>query len=332
MRSRGGRNRGRSFQRSDSRSYSRQADTFPARGRTGRYTVTIVRMTFRSNTSRFVAPIVAAFVTCAVLVAPVGRLAAQPPIPLPAPVGYVNDFAHVLPDDARARLEALAQKLNTATRGDMVIVTLPDLGGRPKEDVARELGRQWKIGANAPVGEKARNAGIVILVVPKETSSDGGHCRIETGQGAEGFITDATSGTLCRDATTQFRARDYAGGIAYIAASVADRYAAEFGVTLDGEPRAERPVVRREPQPSTGLPPKFVFFLVIIIIVMVLNSRAGRRRGCAGCIPIPFPMSGGGGSIGGFGSGGGFGGGGGGGFGGFGGGGGFSGGGGGSDW
>ena len=83
--------------------------------------------------------------------------------------------------------------------------------------------------------------------------------RPETGQGAEGFITDATSGTLCRDATTQFRARDYAGGIAYIAASVADRYAAEFGVTLDGEPRAERPVVRREPQPSTGLPPKFVF-------------------------------------------------------------------------
>jgi uncharacterized protein len=270
---------------------------------------------------------------------PASRLSAQPPgaIAVPAPVGYVNDFAGVLTPEAKARLEELSQRLNAATRGELVIVTMADLGGRPKEDVARELGRQWKVGAGAKIGDAARNAGVIVLVVPKETSSDGGHCRIEVGQGAEGFITDATSGTLCRDATPQFRVRDYSGAIEYIAGAISERYAESFGVTLDGgapNPSRSRRSERSGDQPG---PSPFMVLLAIIIIVMVLSSMGRRRRGCVGCLPIPIPGPrigggfGGGGFSGGFG-GGGFGGGGGGGFGGFGGGGGFSGGGGGSDW
>jgi len=253
----------------------------------------------------------------------------QPP-PLPQPVGYVNDFANVIPADAEQRITALAERLNAATRGDMVVVTLPDLGGRPVEEVSLRLGREWKIGADAQIGDAARNAGVVILIVPKETATDGrGRCRIETGQGAEGFLTDATAGALCREAADRFRAQDYAGAIESIAFGVADRYAAAFNVTLDGQPRE----VRRSRSRDSG---EFPVLLVIIIVLFVLSSFGGRRRrGCVGCIPIPIPgptMYGGGSSWGGGGFGGGFGGGGGGGFGGFGGGGGFSGGGGGSDW
>ncbi len=251
---------------------------------------------------------------------------------LPSAVGYVNDFANVLPPDVRARLEDLALRVNSATRGDMVVVTLPDLGGRPVEEVSLRIGREWKIGASAGVGEAARNAGVVILVVPKETSTDGrGYCRIETGQGAEGFITDATSGMICRAVREQFIARDYAAGIEAIALEVADRYAANFGVGLDGAPRAP-PSQRSRGRDGGGIP--FWLIVVLFIVLPMLLSRGGRRRrGCVGCIPIPI----GGPGIGGFGGGswggGGFGGGGGGGgFGGFGGGGGFSGGGGGDSW
>lgn len=253
-------------------------------------------------------------------------IAAQPPA-LPAPVGYVNDFAGVLASDAEARLDDLARRLNTVTRGDMVVVTLPDLGDRPVEEVALRLGREWKVGADAAVGDRARNAGVVILVVPKESASDGvGRCRIEVGQGAEGFITDATAGSLCREAVPLFRAGDYTGAIEYLALAVADRYAAEFGVTLDGQPRQARRTA-----PSGGGSSRFVTLLVIVVIIILLSSR-GRGRG--GCIPIPIVIGPSRGGFGGFGGGygGGFGGGGGGGFGGFGGGGGFSGGGGGSNW
>lgn len=254
-------------------------------------------------------------------------LVAQPPA-LPAPVGYVNDFAGILTAEAKGRLENLAQRLNTATQGDMVVVTLTDLGGRPVEEVSLRLGREWKIGADAAVGDRARNAGVVILVVPKEGASDGrGRCRIEVGQGAEGFITDATAGSVCREATPLFASRDYSGAIEYIAGTLAMRYAAEFGVTLDGQAAPSR----RPSSSSNDSPTRFIVLLVIIVVFLVLSSRGNRRSGCVGCIPIPGPSMGGG-FGGGFGGGGFGGGGGGGGFGGFGGGGGFSGGGGGSDW
>jgi len=209
------------------------------------------------------------------------------------------------------------------------VVTLPDLGGRPVEEVSLRLGREWKIGADAKIGDAARNAGVVILIVPKETASDGrGRCRIETGQGAEGFLTDAMAGALCREQTDRFRAQDYAGAIESLAFGVADRYAAAFNVTLDGQPRETRRSRSRNGD-GDGLPGVLG---VVIMFFFLLSWYAGRRRrGCMGCAPLPIPgptMYSGGSSW----DGGGFGGGGGGGFGGFGGGGGFSGGGGGSDW
>jgi uncharacterized protein len=258
-----------------------------------------------------------------------GQVAA-PGQPLPAPVGYINDFAKVLTPEAAARLDDLAKRVNAATRGDMVVVTLPSLGGRPVEEVSLRLGREWKVGADAAIGDQARNAGVIILLVPKETSDDGrGYCRIETGQGTEGFITDAMSGAICREQTPRFRAQDYSGALEGIATDVAGRYAANFGVALDGVPP---PQVRRREVRSPGIP-LFMVVLALPIFLSLLSFSRGRRRGCAGCIPIPVPgpSLGGWHSSGGFG--GGFGGGGGdGGFGGFGGGGGFSGGGGGSNW
>lgn len=246
---------------------------------------------------------------------------------LPQPVGYVNDFAGVLTPEAAAQIESLAQRVQVATKGDMVVVTLRDLGGRPVEEVSLRLGREWKVGSNAQVGDAARNAGVIILLVPKETSSDGrGYCRIETGQGAEGFITDATAGALCRSMTPLFQARDYSGALVQLSAQVADRYARAFGVTLEGLPQPQRARQRNDDGESP-----FATIVLIVIIVIVVSSMNGRRRGCVGCIPLPIPGPMIGGPRHGGWGGGGFGGGGGG-FGGFGGGGGFSGGGGGSNW
>jgi uncharacterized protein len=251
---------------------------------------------------------------------------------IPPPSGLVNDFAHVIQPAASARMERIAQDVRDKSKGEMAIVTLPDLGGREPSEIALKIGREWKVGNMAAIGDRSRNAGVVILLVPKETSSDGqGHCRIETGQGAEGFITDATSGDICREATPAFRTRDYSTGLELVTLRVAQRYAQEFGFTLDtslAEPIM--PTQRRSaPARGGGINP---FVLLIILFVVLSLLGGGRRRGC---LPIFIPFGGGGwgGGGGGWGGGGGgFGGGGGGGFGGFGGGGGFSGGGGGSNW
>lgn len=268
------------------------------------------------------------------------------PIP-PAPRGYgtsaaeiVVDAAGVLPAQSVDLINRIAFDVHQKSGGEMAVVTLGDIGLRAPVDVALAIGRAWGVGANAAIGQRTRNAGVVILVVPKETSTSGhGECFVGTGQGTEGFITDADAGSICREAVQGFfRNQDYAHGTEFLAARVAGEFAREFGFTLDSSsvvPTVQPDIQQDRRSSGRGLSP-FVIFVLFIVAYMILSSVASRRRGCSGCIPIPivFPTGGGyrrGGWGGGFG-GGGFGGGGGGGFGGFGGGGGFSGGGGGSSW
>ena len=262
---------------------------------------------------------------------PLASLAQEPQIP--APTGLVNDFAGVLDAATVARIIRIAEDVRAISRGEMAIVTLPDLRGRDVADVALRIGREWKVGKIGAPGDPTRNAGAVILLVPKETNSDNrGRCYVATGQGTEGFITDATAGDICREATPLFIQRDYAGGLELVTRRTAERFAREFNFTIDSGIAPPAPV-RTSPGRSGGGIPPIVIFIIFFVVLSILSNAAkrggkGRRNGCGGGVPIIIPMGGGG--RGGWG-GGGFGGGGGG-FGGFGGGGGFSGGGGGSSW
>lgn len=245
---------------------------------------------------------------------------------LPAPVGLVNDFAHVISPDQAARITQIATDVRTKSRGEIAVVTLPDIGDRDPNDVGVALIRQWKIGKAGNPGDPTRNAGAVILVVPKETNSDGrGRCWITTGSGTEGFITDADAGDICRDATPDFRQRDYGAGIALLTYETAQRFAKEFNFTVDTTLAVAVPVAASQHQ-GGGIPPAAMFFLLLVVYV-ILSAIARRGGGRSGCLPIFLPFGGGwsGGGGGGWSGGGG-------GFGGFGGGGGTSGGGGGSSW
>lgn len=253
-------------------------------------------------------------------IAPSASQSQEPLFPA-RPIGYVSDFADVIAAESEARMLRLIEAVQAGSQGEIAVVTLRDIGGRDAGDVALQIGRAWGVGARANIGERSRNAGVVVLLIPKETSSDGsGQIFIAVGQGAEGFITDGIAGDIRREATPLLAQGNYGEGLALITARLAERYATEFGIALDST------LVPRRRQRDGEFPP-IVFIIIIFIIIAVLNGRGGggrggrRRRG--GITVLPFPLGGGGFGGGGFG-GGGFGGGG---FGGFGGGGGFSGGG-----
>jgi uncharacterized protein len=252
----------------------------------------------------------------------------QAGVQIPQPVGLVNDFARVIPAGSVPLIEQMAQDVRTKSKGEITIVTLSDIGQRAVADVALQIGRDWKVGKIGNPGDPTRNAGAVILIVPKESSSDGhGHCWISTGKGAEGFITDADAGDICREATPFFRQRDYGGAITLVTYRVTERFAREFGFTLDTALNVPQPV-SRPPRARGGIPPQFIFLAIVFLLLLLSGKRRGGGDGCLPLFFIPFigGWGGGGGGWTGGGSGGG------GGFGGFGGGGGFSGGGGGSDW
>ena len=203
---------------------------------------------------------------------------------IPPPRGLVNDFANVIQPTAAARMEQIAQDVRDKSKGEMAIVTLPDLGGREPSEIAIRIGRDWKVGNMAPIGDRSRNAGAVILLVPKETSSSGqGSCFVLTGQGTEGFITDAMSGDICREAIPAFRQRDYSTGLELVTLRVAQRFAREFDFTLDTTLRApveQAPdVSRRGGSRSRGINPVVLFILFVVIMSLISGGR--RRRGCS---------------------------------------------------
>jgi uncharacterized protein len=233
---------------------------------------------------------------------------------IPAPVGYVNDFAHVLDAASAAHMEAVIAELREKTRGEIAVVTLPDIGDREASDVAVQIGREWGVGAKGEAGDPAKNLGIVVLLVPLKDHKPGtGRVFIATGRGAEGFLPDSRVGRI-RDAMGSFFAHeDYGAGLAAGVDLLAQAFAQQFGVTLNGVPT----VAPDEPGQSSGLAP-VTRLLLVLLLFLILSRRRWRF--------LPFMFGGFGGRGGGWGGGGG-GGGFGGGFGGFGGGGGFSGGG-----
>lgn len=247
---------------------------------------------------------------------------------VPAPRGFVNDFAAVLPATDVARMERLVAAVRAGSGGEIAVVTLRDLEGRDVGDVALRIGREWGVGSAARIGDRARNAGVVVLLIPRETSADGrGHISIQTGQGAEGFITDGQAGDIRREATPLLQRGEYGPALVLITARLAERYAAEFNFSLDSALVPARVPARR----TQGIPPALVLLAFFVVLSLMASMGRGRRRHRGGIDPAAIILAsvlssgrrGGGWGGGGFG-GGGFGGGG---FGGFGGGGGFSGGG-----
>ena len=252
-------------------------------------------------------------------------------VALPAPRGFVNDFAGILDSATILRMEATIREVREKTQGEIAVVTLADLGNREAGDVALQLGRQWGVGAKGEAGNPAKNLGVVVLLVPlKDHQPRTGRLFIATGRGAEGFLPDARVGRIRDAMTPYFGTEDYGRGLETGVALLAQAFADEFHVSLTNAttPPAAAPLAApRMPRIKPGA----VILIVAVILLILLTARARSAR------TGPRRRRGGwwsGGGFGGWGSGGfgggwGAGGGGGfsGGFGGFGGGGGFSGGG-----
>ncbi len=257
-------------------------------------------------------------------------LAAQSPLDslFPArPAGYLTDAAGVVDAASAATIDSIALRLKTVTGAELAVVTLTTIGDHQASDVALAIGRAWGVGAAAKIGDVRRNAGMVLLLVPRrEDDPNSGQIFIATGQGVEGIVTDAAAGRVRDAMLPELRNGQYGPGLVTGTRRLAALVAQGLGVTDSTLTDASE---------HSGMSPALMIFLLIILVVVVVTmarasgggsggSSSGRRRRGP-----PIYWGGGGGGWGGRGGwGGGFGGGGGGGgFGGFGGGGGFSGGG-----
>lgn len=122
---------------------------------------------------------------------------------LPTPDGKVNDFAKLLDESQRRRLEDQLGALERDTSAEVALVTMGTIGNQSIEDYATTLFNAWGI------GKKRRDNGLLVLVVVQDRAM-----RIEVGYGLEGVLPDGLSGAVIRETfLPRFRTDDYAAGV-----------------------------------------------------------------------------------------------------------------------
>jgi uncharacterized protein len=241
---------------------------------------------------RAVAPrlrLVVAALALAVLAA-LGLGAARAAADLPALTGRVVDDARVLSAGQRADLEGKLADLEAKSGIQLVVATVPSLGGQEIEPYANALFRAWRL------GEAKKNNGVLFLVAPNEH-----RVRIEVGYGLEGTLTDATSSLIIANAATpRFKAGDFDGGVARAVDDIITV------LTTDSADWQKKPDLRAESDASTldAIMP----FLIILFILFIFYMTRVRGAGLLGNILILSSGMGRGGGSGGsdFGGGGGF--------------------------
>jgi uncharacterized protein len=83
---------------------------------------------------------------------------------LPARTGYVNDFAGVLDDATRQRLEVMLGNLQQRSGIEFGVATIQTTAGRDIFDVSRDLANEWNFGAR---GTKKKSLLLVIAATEK---------------------------------------------------------------------------------------------------------------------------------------------------------------------
>ena len=208
---------------------------------------------------------------------------------LPALTGRVVDGAEVIPADAEAELTALLEAHEARTSNQVVVATVPSLGGRAIEEYAVELARSW-----AP-GQADKNNGVLFLVAPNERE-----IRIEVGYGLEGELTDAISRVIIEASIVpRFREGDYAGGIR--------RGVEDIVAVLEGDAAAFRERARERISAEDTAGSALTTFLFMLFMFLWLSGfgRGRRRRYRRGAVFFPGGFGGGFGGGGGFSGGGG---------------------------
>lgn len=202
----------------------------------------------------------------------------------PALTGRVVDAADILSTNTERALTAELAGYEQASGGTQVVVaTVPSLGGRAIEDYGYQLGRHWGI------GQAGEDTGALLIIAPQERL-----VRIEVGYGLEGRLTDAVSWDIIQGRILpEFRQGDFDAGVA---AGTRAMLAA-----LGGEYQPSDAARRATGEDKRRLPALAFWIFVAFIILSSFGRRGG---GLGGALLLGSMMGGGGGRGGGFGGGG----------------------------
>ena len=152
----------------------------------------------------------------------VGVLQAEKVNDLPAPTGYVNDFAGVLSSSTIQSLDDLCTQVDRQAHAQIAVVTIKTLDGDQSiEEFATALENKWKVGV------KGTDRGVLMLLVMNPRKG-----RIEVGYGLEGILNDAKVGDIGRSMLSAAQQGDYNAAVPLGVNRIAQIIATDAGVSL----------------------------------------------------------------------------------------------------
>jgi uncharacterized protein len=161
-------------------------------------------------------------VVVTLLLASTAWLQAEKVSELPAPTGYVNDFAGVLAPATRESVEDLCTRVDRQAHAQIAVVTIKTLDGDQSiEEFATALQEKWKVGA------KGTDRGILMLLVMTPRRG-----RIEVGYGLEGILNDAKVGDIGRAMVPAAQQGEYNTAVPLGVGLIANVIAKDAGITL----------------------------------------------------------------------------------------------------
>jgi uncharacterized protein len=181
--------------------------------------------------------------------------------------GHVNDYAAMLSPESSQELEAALTDFERSDSTQIVVLTIPTLGGETLEDYSIKVAEAWRI------GQKKIDNGVILLISKQERK-----IRIEVGRGLEGKLTDLVSGRIIRgDIAPRFKAGDIDGGIKAGVASIM--------AVVKGEYTASP---RELGHGKRSMHPIFTFVIFLMVACIFLGSISRILGGVAGAIGLPI--------------------------------------------
>jgi uncharacterized protein len=237
------------------------------------------------------------------LLGPVGFLSAEKVSTLPAPTGFVNDFAGVLSPSVKQSVEDLCRQVDRQAHAQIAVVTVKTIDDDVSiEEFATALQDKWKVGA------KGTDRGVLMLFVMAPRRG-----RIEVGYGLEGILNDAKVGDIGRSMVPAATQGDYNTAIPLGVRQIAQVIATDAGVTLVQPIHQYHRQVQQQPVHLSltqlvlgGAAILLILFFLIktgnigLIFFLLANIMGGGRGGGGG---RDRDGDGGGGGFGGFGGG-----------------------------
>ena len=187
-----------------------------------------------------------------------GPLAVAQNVQTIAPSGrWVTDAAGFLNASERTILERKLSSYADSTSSQIILVTVPDLGGYDSQEYAMAIGRGWK------VGQAGNDNGVVILISRAERA-----IRIEIGYGMEGVIPDVFASRIVRDVITPaFKSGEFFQGLN----GAVDIMMAAASGEFDAEEMA------REPSRPINPAALYLIFIFVFFIVSAMRNKGGGK-------------------------------------------------------